>query len=131
MSTCDERNAVEPSPMTSDAKPANDLPWEIEPEEAAALLRSGEARMIDVRESDEWAVCRIAGSELLPLGQVAAEAGARLPDPAARILVTCHHGMRSMHAVQWLRARGWERAQSVAGGVDRWAEEIEPTMARY
>ncbi len=131
MSACDGRAAVEPSAMTSNAKPADELPWEIEPTEAAALLRAGEARMIDVREPDEWAVCRIEGSELLPLGRVAAEAGARLPDPGARILVTCHHGMRSLHAVQWLRARGWDRAQSVAGGVDRWAEEIDPAMARY
>ena len=108
-----------------------DLPYEIEPVEAAALLAAGAARMIDVREPDEWAVCRIEGAELLPLGRLAAEAGARLPDPPARVLVTCHHGMRSLHAVQWLRARGWERAQSLAGGVDRWAEEIEPAMARY
>lgn len=110
-----------------------ELPDEIDVEEAAALLAGGleAARWVDCREEDEWQICRIAGAELVPLSSFVEEASRKLSDPDQRLIVYCHHGVRSMRATQWLRAKGFHRAQSLAGGIDRWADLVEPEMRRY
>ena len=48
-----------------------------------------------------------------------------------RILVHCHHGIRSLDAVAYLRERGFEQAQSVAGGIDAWSTRVDRTVPRY
>jgi len=53
------------------------------------------------------------------------------PYRAREIVVHCHHGGRSMQVTQWLRQQGYSRVQSMAGGIDRWACEIEPNLPRY
>ncbi len=109
-----------------------DLPLEIDVEEAAALKEAGDpARWIDCREDDEWHICRIAGAELVPLSSFAENAPRKLGDPTQRLVVYCHHGVRSLRTVHWLRARGFHRAQSLRGGIERWADLVEPDMARY
>ena len=87
-------------------------------------------RLIDCREDDEWRVCRIEGAELMPVSRFGEEV-ARLTDTAEPIIVYCHHGMRSMRVTQFLRQKGFSGARSMAGGIDAWAREIEPEMARY
>lgn len=112
--------------------PEEELPLEIDVEEAAALRQTAApARWIDCREQDEWHLCRIEGAQLLPLSNFAEEAARHLGDPGQRLIVYCHHGVRSLRATQWLRARGFQRAQSLRGGIDRWTDLIEPTLARY
>jgi len=87
--------------------------------------------LIDCRERSEIAICRIAGSEWIPLAEFPGSLE-RIRDLAGRgVVVCCHHGMRSLHATQFLRARGVECSFSLAGGIDLWAREIEPSMARY
>jgi rhodanese-related sulfurtransferase len=109
--------------------------FEITPAALAALLRSDEAptfRLIDCREEDEFALCRIEGAELYPLSRFA-DAPAKLlsaDDPRA-LIVYCHHGMRSMNATLFLRNRGKENVWSLAGGIERWSTSIDPTVARY
>ena len=49
----------------------------------------------------------------------------------AYILAYCHHGIRSLHAVRWLRAHGFPRAQSLAGGIDAWTDRVDPALPRY
>lgn len=106
-------------------------PLEISVAEARELLaREPRPRLIDCREDDEWLVCRIEGAELMPTSRFGAEVS-RLADPSEPVLVYCHHGMRSMHVVRFLRQKGFSRAQSMAGGIDAWAREMEPGMARY
>jgi rhodanese-related sulfurtransferase len=109
------------------------LPLEITPREVRQRMDAGEAiRLIDVREPGEFALTRISGAELIPMGTVPS----RLEhlDAAAdeaTLIVFCHHGVRSMNVACWLREQGVTACQSMAGGIDRWSEEVDPAVARY
>ena len=109
------------------------LPFEISAVEAAGLRTAAHAglRVLDVREADEFEICRLDGAELMPLATVPHAAPAKLDNPDAHILVYCHHGMRSLRAVEMLRHLGYANAQSISGGIDRWSQEIDPTVPRY
>jgi len=106
------------------------LDYEISPLEAAGLLAEGQAKLIDVREPWEMATAHIEGSLAMPMGDVPARAHQEL-DPDERLLVVCHHGVRSMNVAFWLREQGFEQAQSVRGGIDAWAAEVDATVGRY
>ena len=108
------------------------MPQEIEPAAAAAWLRSADPpRLIDCREPDEYAIARLEGSELLPLSQWPALDLSRLADSARSVLIYCHHGIRSMHAARLLEAQGHRDVRSLAGGIERWSVEIDPSVPRY
>ena len=106
------------------------LDFEVSAAEAAALLKDGKARLIDVREPWEFATAHVEGSVLIPMGDVPSRAHQEL-DPEERLVVMCHHGMRSMNVTVWLRGQGFEQAQSVRGGIDAWSTEVDPAVARY
>ena len=110
-----------------------ELPIEISVEEVKALLdaRDGSFRLIDCREEDEWRFCHIEGAELLPLSRFGEEAPTKLADPAERLIIYCHHGMRSLNAADWLRQKGHASVQSMAGGIAAWSDYIDPAMPRY
>lgn len=111
----------------SDAPPLPD----IAPRELAELLARGEDApplLIDVRESHEHLHSRIAGARLIPLSTLH-EAAPSLPRDG-NIVVYCHHGIRSAHAVDMLRAAGVS-ARNLAGGIDRWSVEVDPSVRRY
>ena len=109
------------------------LPLEIGPRAACELLETpGAARWIDCRDPEEFAFNRIAGAELIPLSVLPREAASRLGEnKAAHLVVYCHHGMRSARAAEMLRQLGYVNAQSLAGGIDRWSQEIDPAVSRY
>ena len=88
-------------------------------------------RLIDVREPDEWALARIEGAELLPLSQWPAIAQEKLTDPAAPLLIQCHHGARSAQATAFLLRSGFTDVHNVAGGIDAWSLEIDSAVPRY
>ncbi len=105
---------------------------EISVQEARELLQSAQPpRLIDVREADEWEMCRIAGAELLPLSQWPASIGEKLADPAQPIIVHCHHGGRSARAADFLLRNGFTDVKNLTGGIDAWSVEIDPSVARY
>jgi rhodanese-related sulfurtransferase len=107
-----------------------DTALEIAPEILDAQLRAGKPfAIVDVREPWETEICAIEGSILMPLAALP-ENVAKLPQEIP-LAVVCHHGMRSMQAVMWLRSRGFENAVNLQGGVDAWADRIDPAMARY
>ena len=106
------------------------LEYEITAEEAAGLLTSGKARLIDVREPWEFATAQIPGSLLIPMGDVAARAHQEL-DPENHIVVMCHHGVRSLTVTNWLRQQGYEKVQSMRGGIDGWARTVDPKVPLY
>jgi len=107
-----------------------DAPLEIDITEAARLFKlPGSVVLIDVRETHERALCRIAGSLHIPMGDVP-DRLAELPHDR-QILVLCHHGGRSRRVTQFLRANNYPLATNVAGGIDAWAEIVEPGMPRY
>ena len=107
-------------------------PLAISVQETQQRLAAGDAVcLVDVRDPEEFAYCQLPGAQLIPLQMVPTDAAAKLPDPEAEIIVYCHHGMRSMQAVQFLRARGYPNARSMAGGIDRWSREVDPEVPRY
>ena len=106
------------------------LDYETSPAEAAALLANGKAKLIDVREPWEIATACISGCVTIPMGEVPARAHQEL-DPDDRLIVMCHHGVRSMNVTVWLRGQGFEQAQSVRGGIDAWSAEVDSKVARY
>lgn len=86
--------------------------------------------MIDVREPAEHAICHIDGAALIPM-QTVPQHLVELDAADSRIVVFCHHGMRSLSVVDWLRRQGVENCQSMTGGIDLWSREIDPTVPRY
>src|SRR5215210_2759412 len=85
--------------------------------------------LVDVREPHEWDIAHIEGAWLIPLGQLPERLGEL--DGHAEIVTHCHHGARSMKALQLLKGAGFGKVRSLAGGIDAWAEQVEPGMARY
>ena len=86
--------------------------------------------LLDVREPWEFQLAHLPDSVLMPMGDVPSRAHQEL-DPDAPIVVLCHHGQRSLSVAMWLRAQGFEMAQSLAGGIDGWSREIDPAVPRY
>lgn len=108
----------------------DDLPLQIDVQEFARWRREGLAHvLLDVREPWETALCLIEGSIAVPLAGVPSAID-RLPADTP-IVVTCHHGMRSLQAVNWLRRNGRPGAVNLAGGIDAWARQVEPAMTLY
>ena len=105
---------------------------EISPAAVAALRAAGEEfTFIDCREEDEWNVCRIEGAVLMPLSRFAEIARPRFTDSDERVVIHCHHGMRSAQAAGFLRHFGMPRVWSMAGGIEVWSQEIDPEVPRY
>ncbi len=86
--------------------------------------------LIDVREPWENERCAIPGAKLIPMRQMPEELAA-LKAETRDIVVHCHHGGRSMRVVAWLRSQGVAGARNLTGGIHQWAEEIDPTVAKY
>jgi adenylyltransferase/sulfurtransferase len=103
---------------------------EITPLELAGRLRAGwSVDLVDVREPGEWAICRIEGARLSPLSGFQAA----LPgfSPERDVVLYCHAGVRSLAAARLLAASGHARVWSLAGGIDRWSAEVDPSVPRY
>ena len=107
--------------------------FEISPREVADLQKSGKpVSLIDVREPNEWAISRIEGASLVPMNTVPANLQTLEGQADANdLIVYCHHGVRSLQVVAWLREKGIENCLSMAGGIDRWSLEIDPNVPRY
>lgn len=109
------------------------LAWEIAPLDVKRMMDKGEAlHMIDVREVGEHQLTRIESAELIPMRTIPA-ALSRLEGMAEEgmLIVFCHHGMRSLQVVNWLREQGVSDCQSMAGGIDRWSTDVDSSVARY
>ena len=91
--------------------------------------KGSELVLIDVREPHEWDIAHIEGARLIPLGQLPERLGEL--DGHTEIVTHCHHGARSMKALQLLKGAGFSRVRSLAGGIDAWADRVEIGMARY
>jgi molybdopterin/thiamine biosynthesis adenylyltransferase/rhodanese-related sulfurtransferase len=122
--------ASKPTCATTPSMPA-DSPLELSVTEAKHLLDSAaaETRLIDVREPYEIEIAKVAGAELIPMRKIP-EQVAQLPKDK-HLLILCHSGGRSMRVVQFLRAQGFTSVSNVSGGIDAWAEEIDPSLRRY
>jgi len=107
------------------------MDYEIPPQAAKTLMDRGEPfTLLDVREPWEFETARIAGAKLMPMGEVPSRAHQEL-DPEDHIIVVCHHGVRSLNVVAWLRQQGFEKAQSMSGGIDAWSRQVDPEVSKY
>ena len=105
---------------------------EISCNEVRALREAAEdCFLVDCRERDEHELVHIDGATLLPMSEISTRVAELTPHKQRRVIVHCHHGGRSLRVAEWLRQQGFTGAQSMSGGIDQWAAEIEPGMARY
>ncbi|MGJ8637942.1 MAG: rhodanese-like domain-containing protein [Opitutaceae bacterium] len=103
---------------------------EINATEAANLRQTEpEVTFLDVREDSEVAICRIDGALHIPMGQIPDRADALPKD--GKLVVYCHHGMRSLNVCQYLESRGFTNTINLAGGIHSWASEVDCEMAHY
>lgn len=98
-------------------------------QEAARRLKDGSALLLDVREPHELRVASVAGALHVPMRQVPGQLG-QLPRDKP-VFVMCHHGGRSQQVADWLQAQGFEDVHNVAGGIDAWACDVDPSLSRY
>ncbi|MEY3201034.1 MAG: hypothetical protein RIR70_584 [Pseudomonadota bacterium] len=105
---------------------------QITPHELASMLAPDAGVvpfLLDVREPEEFEICRITGATLMPMRSVPEQLG-QLPDDQP-IVCICHHGGRSMQVAMFLAARGYQNVINLTGGVHRWAQDIDPAMPTY
>jgi rhodanese-related sulfurtransferase len=107
------------------------LDYEITPEDVKiAMDLRDKFTLLDVREPWEFEAAHIAGAKLMPMGDVPSRANQEL-DPDDHLVVVCHHGVRSMNVTAWLRQQGFERAQSMRGGIDAWSRQVDAAVPTY
>jgi rhodanese-related sulfurtransferase len=109
------------------------LAMETSPQDIQRRIDAGERLvLIDVREPEEFAITRIEGATLIPMRNVSAslrQLEAKADE--STLIVFCHHGMRSLNVVHWLREQGVAACQSMAGGIDAWSATVDPSVPRY
>ena len=105
-------------------------PLEIGIDRLRDMLNAGAPlQLLDIRDGWECQICAVAESLHIPMAELPQRIGELSSD--LPLLVLCHHGMRSYSAASWLRGAGFGEAASITGGIDAWAELVDPTMARY
>lgn len=92
------------------------------------LDRAEDLFLLDVREPEEFQIANIGG-KLIPLQDLSMRF--QELDPEKEIVVICHHGVRSVHAINFLRSRGFQKVRNLDGGIDRWSVTVDPTVMRY
>ena len=108
------------------------MPRQIRPETLARLLADKEpVYLVDVREHWEHAHCRLPDSTLIPLGELPSRIDEVEAAKDAKVVVYCHHGIRSLSGAAILEMNGFREAYSLAGGIDAWSELIDPSVPRY
>jgi rhodanese-related sulfurtransferase len=102
---------------------------EITPEALRDRLDAGRSPVIvDVREPWEHAICALPAARLIPMDELPRRLGEL--DPAAEVVIYCHHGLRSAAVVDWLRQQGIP-ALNLRGGIDAWTTAVDPSLERY
>jgi rhodanese-related sulfurtransferase len=105
--------------------------WEITPRELARRLDLGEPIvLVDVRERWEIDIVSLPGSRFIPANEMRYRSGEEI-DPEDDVVLICHHGPISLEAALQLWDLGYDKVRSLAGGIDRWAVEVDPSLRRY
>lgn len=100
------------------------------PQELAERLAAGDNLVVlDVRQPEELAICRLDGVVSIPLGELTRRYEEL--DPAGEVVCVCHHGVRSARAAGFLQQMGFSKVWNLTGGMDAWAVEVDPKVARY
>jgi len=91
--------------------------------------RNPDLLVIDVREPHEYEITHIDGAVLIPLGELPSRLNEL--DGHREIVTHCHHGARSLKALEILKAAGFSKVRSLRGGIDAWAVNVDPSLPRY
>lgn len=102
---------------------------EISTAEAHNLFANGTAILLDVREHDELAICHIEGAQHIPMTEVPQNID-HLPRDR-KLIVFCHHGMRSQRVCMFLEGHGLDNAVSMTGGIHAWSIDVDPSLPQY
>lgn len=113
--------------------------WEVTPRQFKAEWDNAKGKpdrplLLDCRRQDEWNAARIDGAVLIPMAEIEQRADELESDDGSRsrpIVVQCHHGVRSLRVTATLRALGFTNVRSLAGGIDLWSMDIDPSVPRY
>ena len=108
------------------------MPREITVEELSRNLERGEQPLlVDVRQPWENELSRLPDSLLLPLPELPERIAELRPAPGQQVVCYCHHGIRSLHAAEILARAGVPDVVSLAGGIDAWSLQVDPSVPRY
>ena len=108
---------------------------QLRPSQLNDWLKSQGERVVvlDCREHAELQVASVEpqGFELvhIPMNEIPGRLGQL--DPGRAVAVLCHHGSRSMRVAMFLQAQGFENVANIAGGIDAWSQELDPSVPRY
>lgn len=106
--------------------------WEVTPEQVRQWIKEGEDIFIlDVRRPEEWDRARLEEAVLIPLQQLPQRVHELQAHRHKRLVVHCHHGVRSLQATALLRELGFKQVHSMAGGIDAWSLKIDSGVPRY
>lgn len=106
--------------------------WEVHPRDVKQWLdEKQELLIIDVRRQNEWDATHLPAATLVPLDQLEAKLDTLAAWKERRVVVHCHHGVRSMNAAILLRRKGFQKVYSMAGGIDAWSLLVAPAVRRY
>jgi rhodanese-related sulfurtransferase len=106
------------------------LDFEISVGQVQMMKKRGEDFiLLDVREPWELEKASIEGTKNIPMGSITARS--QELDRNEHIVVMCHHGMRSLTVANWMRQQGFEKVQSMRGGIDGWARTVDPKIPLY
>jgi len=112
------------------APPTAASDWEITVEELKGRLdRNEKLFILDVRNPEEFQICRIPGSTLLPLPELPNRFKELNADQ--EMIVHCKSGMRSLKATNFLRQQGFQKVKNLKGGILAWADRIDPSVPKY
>jgi rhodanese-related sulfurtransferase len=108
------------------------VPIEVTCAQVKARLDAGDKFVfLDCREPNEYQTVSIAAATLLPMSEIQNRVSELESHRESDIVIHCHHGGRSLRVANWLRQQGYSKAQSMSGGIDQWAVEVDPRLPRY
>jgi len=111
-------------------EPASAFEDEITVEELKSRMDAGSAPVIiDVREPNEFQICRIPGAVLIPMRELPSRVGEL--DRDSEIVLQCRSGSRSANATAWLRHQGFGGARNLVGGILEWIDKVDPSQPKY
>jgi rhodanese-related sulfurtransferase len=101
-------------------------------QELARMRTAGEpVWLLDVRQPWERDLAALPDSTLIPLNELPMRMDEITPPAGALLLIYCHHGIRSLSAASFLQQHGFPEVASLAGGIDAWSAQVDPSVPRY
>ncbi|MFW6058639.1 MAG: rhodanese-like domain-containing protein [Phycisphaeraceae bacterium] len=106
--------------------------WEVTPRQVRAMRERDEhVVVVDCRTPAEAQTADLGADKLVPLQEAAQRLDELLPYREEKIVVHCHHGGRSLQMAAMLRQQGFVDVTSMAGGIDLWSRDVDPSVPRY